>query len=62
MAKKYDRVNVSDLDDYEGLADPKWKDRVLIRSSSNPYNQSLIASIIAADGEDKARRCRKKTC
>lgn len=50
-----DRVNVSDLDDYEGLADPKWKDRVLIRSSSNPYNQSLIASIIAADGEDKAR-------
>jgi len=40
---------------YEALTDPEWKDRVCIRSSSNVYNQSLLASIIEAHGEDAAR-------
>ena len=40
--------------DYEDLAGPEWKGRVLIRSSSNIYNQSLVASIIAAAGESGA--------
>jgi iron(III) transport system substrate-binding protein len=48
------KVKPSDLSTYESLADPKWKDRILIRSSSNIYNQSLLASIIAADGPQKA--------
>ena len=43
-----DRVP-SDLElDYEDLTDPAWKGRVLIRSSSNIYNQSLVASLIEA--------------
>lgn len=46
-----DRVDASDLVSYEGLADPKWKDRLLVRSSSNVYNQSLIAAMISAHGE-----------
>jgi iron(III) transport system substrate-binding protein len=48
------KVKPSDLSTYESLADPKWKGRILIRSSSNIYNQSLLASIIAADGPEKA--------
>ncbi len=43
------------IKDYEDLADPKWKGKVCIRSSSNVYNQSLLSSIIAANGEQAAR-------
>ncbi len=39
---------------YEDLADPKWKDRVLIRSSSNVYNQSLLASLVINLGAESA--------
>ncbi|XOV87719.1 MAG: Fe(3+) ABC transporter substrate-binding protein [Pseudomonadota bacterium] len=45
-----DRVDASRLSTYEALADPEWKGRICIRSSSNIYNQSLVASMIAADG------------
>ena len=31
---------------YEGLADPKWKGRLVIRKSNNIYNQSLVASLV----------------
>ena len=44
-------VSASDLSTYEDLADPKWKGKICIRSSSNIYNQSLVASMIDADGE-----------
>jgi iron(III) transport system substrate-binding protein len=47
-----DKVDASELSDYESLADPKWKGRICIRSSSNIYNQSLVASMIAANGEE----------
>ncbi|MFC4870219.1 Fe(3+) ABC transporter substrate-binding protein [Negadavirga shengliensis] len=50
-----DRVNADELDSYEALTDEKWKGRVLTRSSENIYNQSLLASMIAAHGEEKAR-------
>ena len=36
---------------YESLADEQWRGRILIRSSSNMYNQSLVASLIAKNGE-----------
>ena len=48
-------VDESELSTYEDLADPKWRGRVCVRSSSNVYNQSLVASIIAADGADAAQ-------
>lgn len=50
-----DRVKPSDLSTYEDLADPKWKGKIMVRSSSNVYNQSLLASMIAHHGEDKAQ-------
>lgn len=46
-----DRVRPDELSTYEALADSKWRGRICIRSSSNIYNQSLVASIVAADGE-----------
>lgn len=44
------KVDPAELSTYEDLADPKWKGRICIRSSDNIYNQSLVASMIAADG------------
>lgn len=49
-----ERVKPEELSTYEGLADPKWKGRICIRSSSHVYNQSLLASLIAHDGAEKA--------
>ena len=49
----HDRVSPGDLSSYEELADSKWKGRICIRSSSNIYNQSLIASMITVHGETK---------
>ncbi|MEL1263825.1 Fe(3+) ABC transporter substrate-binding protein [Pseudoxanthomonas putridarboris] len=36
---------------YEDLAKPEWKGKVCIRSGQHPYNTSLIAAMIAHDGE-----------
>jgi len=49
-----DRVKPADLASYEALAEPRWKGKVLIRSSNNIYNQSLLASMIAIHGAEKA--------
>ncbi|MCW8882648.1 MAG: Fe(3+) ABC transporter substrate-binding protein [Sedimenticola sp.] len=48
-----DKVDPKTLTSYEGLADTQWKGRICIRGSSNIYNQSLVASMIEADGEAK---------
>ena len=52
-----ERVNANDLNGmtYEGLANPKWKGRIVIRKSNNIYNQSLVASLIKNNG--KAATC-----
>lgn len=46
-----DRVDPSKLSTYEALTDAQWKGRICIRSSSNIYNQSMVASMIEANGE-----------
>ncbi|HSM80099.1 MAG TPA: Fe(3+) ABC transporter substrate-binding protein [Nodosilinea sp.] len=43
-------VDPAELSTYEDLADPKWRGRILVRSSTNIYNQSLVGSMIAAHG------------
>lgn len=48
-----DRVEEGAIETYEDLADPEWRGRVLIRSSSNIYNQSLVGSMIVAHGEEE---------
>ncbi len=42
------------LETYEDLADPAYRGMICVRSSSNIYNQSLLASIIAHHGAQKA--------
>jgi iron(III) transport system substrate-binding protein len=49
-----DRVAPGEMTRYEDLADPKFKGRVCTRSGKHVYMVSLIASVIAHDGEDKA--------
>jgi iron(III) transport system substrate-binding protein len=48
-----ERVSSNELNGmtYEGLADPKWKGRVVIRKSNNIYNQSLVASLVKNNGK-----------
>ncbi len=48
-----ERVEPTELDTYEGLADARWRGRVCIRSSGNIYNQSLVASMLAGIGPEK---------
>ena len=49
-----DRVDPKTLSTYENLVDGEWKGRICIRSSSNIYNQSLVASLIEVHGESFA--------
>lgn len=49
-----DRVHPSELSTYEALAEPQWKGRLLVRSSSNVYNQSLMAAMLVANGPEAA--------
>lgn len=41
---------------YEDLANDMWKGRVVIRSSSNMYNQSLVSSLISNLGIDQTEK------
>jgi iron(III) transport system substrate-binding protein len=51
-----EKVKPEEIATYESLADPRWKGRILVRTSSHVYNQSLIASMIAAHGPEKAEQ------
>ncbi|WP_199245153.1 Fe(3+) ABC transporter substrate-binding protein [[Phormidium] sp. ETS-05] len=50
------KVNPAQLSTYEDLAAEKWRGKILIRSSSNVYNQSLVASLIAVHGAQKTEQ------
>ena len=51
-----DSIKAADVQNYADLADPKLKGKVCTRSGSHPYNLSLMASIIAHQGEAKAEQ------
>ena len=51
-----DRVKDGELTTYEGLADPRWKGRLCLRTSKKVYNQSLVAMMIAQKGEAEAEK------
>ena len=48
------RVKGDELNTYEGLADPRWKGRLCLRTSKKVYNQSLVAMMIQRLGREKA--------
>lgn len=51
-----DRVKPEALSTYEDLTDARWKGRVLVRSSADLYDQSLLASLVVVDGYEKAEK------
>jgi iron(III) transport system substrate-binding protein len=46
-----ERVRPDQLSTYAALADPQWKGKLCLRTSKKVYNQSLVAMMIARDGE-----------
>jgi len=48
------KVKPGEVATYESLADPKWKGRVCMRSSTNIYNLSLMGALVDHLGEAKA--------
>jgi iron(III) transport system substrate-binding protein len=48
-----DRVDPGELSTYEALGDPKWRKRLLLRTSKKVYNQSLTAMLVAQHGVEK---------
>lgn len=50
------KVDVSELSTYEALANPRWRDRLILRTSKKVYNQSLVASLIVDHGEAKTEK------
>tara|TARA_B100001939_G_C16944945_1_gene619875 strand:+ start:2472 stop:3503 length:1032 start_codon:yes stop_codon:yes gene_type:complete len=49
------RIDPSQLSTYENLADPIWQDQIAVRTSSNLYNISWIASLLMLNGEDQTQ-------
>jgi iron(III) transport system substrate-binding protein len=47
-------VDPKNLGSYLDITKPQFKGRVLTRTSANAYNKSLLASVIANHGEEKA--------
>jgi iron(III) transport system substrate-binding protein len=52
-------VNPAEVATYESLADPKNRGKVCTRSGSHPYNLSLVAALIAHNGEARTEEWAK---
>jgi iron(III) transport system substrate-binding protein len=51
-----DKVKPEELSTYAALGDPKWRGRLCLRNSTATYTQSLVASLIAHEGYDGAKK------
>lgn len=49
------RVKIGAIKSYEDLISNEWKGRICTRSGKHPYMTALIASVMAASGEEEAR-------
>ncbi|MFC4775507.1 Fe(3+) ABC transporter substrate-binding protein [Paenibacillus sp. GCM10023252] len=56
IAYSKDRVKPEQLSTYEDLASESWKGKLLVRSSTSLYNQSLLSSFIELNGAEKAEQ------
>ena len=59
IAISKERINSGQVLRYEDLADPKLKGKVCSRPGSHVYNRALMASMIAAKGENDAEKWAK---
>lgn len=55
IAYDKEKVNPEDIKTYDDLLNEKFKSQILVRSSDSTYNQSLLASFIELNGEEKAK-------
>lgn len=55
IAYNKEKVKPGSITTYADLTKPEWKGKVLVRSSENVYNQSLLAAMIAHDGPEAAK-------
>jgi len=51
-----ERVEKNELSTYEDLSNDKWKGRLLVRSSSNAYNQALMSSLVENLGSEETTK------
>lgn len=51
-----ERVNPADIRTYEDLTNPQWKGKICVRPSNKIYVQTMLAAMIAHDGEAATRR------
>ena len=54
-----EKVNSKSIKRIEDLSNPEWKGKICTRKGSHVYNRSLLASIIAAHGEEEAEKWAK---
>jgi iron(III) transport system substrate-binding protein len=59
IAYSKSRVKPGEISSYEELAEPKWKGRVCMRSSTSVYNLSLMGALIDHLGEARAENWAK---
>jgi iron(III) transport system substrate-binding protein len=50
------KVKAGELSTYEDLANPKWKQRLCLRTSKKVYNQSLVGMMMYEHGEEKTEQ------
>lgn len=56
IMRSTERVGPDDVTTYEGLGDPRWKDRLCLRSGTSEYNVSFVADRLAKDGRAATER------
>lgn len=56
IMRSTERVSPAAVTTYVGLGDPRWKDKLCLRSGTSDYNISFVADQIAKNGEAKTRK------
>jgi iron(III) transport system substrate-binding protein len=56
IMRSAERVGPEEVTTYEGLGDPRWRDRLCLRSGTSEYNVSFVADRLAKDGPAATER------
>jgi iron(III) transport system substrate-binding protein len=56
IMRSTERVGPSDVTTYAGLGDPRWKEKLCLRSGTSEYNVSFVADRLAKDGRAATER------
>jgi iron(III) transport system substrate-binding protein len=56
IMRSSERVDADEVSTYEGLGDPRWRDRLCLRDGTSEYNVSFVADRLAKDGPEATER------